>query len=74
LLSLLELFCREAISVHMSGYTRPELITHGYHLQADHFIQKPFAPATLRAFAQELLPDLKVPDRPILPASDVTWY
>jgi CheY-like chemotaxis protein len=74
LLSLLKYFCPEAVAVQMSAYGATELDQHGYHLEAEHFIQKPFAPATLRAFVQELLPNLKVPSRPILPASDVTWY
>lgn len=30
--------------------------------------------STLRAFVQRLLPDLKVPDHPILPAGNVMWY
>ena len=58
----------------MSAYAADELGAHGYQLEAEHFIQKPFTPATLRTFVQQLLPDLKVPDRPILPASDVTRH
>jgi CheY-like chemotaxis protein len=74
LLSLLKHFCPRAVAVQMSAYAATDLDQHGYQLEAKHFIQKPFAPATLRAFVQELLPDLKVLDHPILPASDVTWY
>jgi two-component system, cell cycle sensor histidine kinase and response regulator CckA len=74
LLSLLKHFCPHAVAVQMSAYAAHELSQHGYQLEAGHFIQKPFAPATLRTFVQQLLPDLKVPEHPILPASDVTWY
>lgn len=73
LLSLLKYFCPEAVAVQMSAYASDELDGHGYQLEAEHFIQKPFTPVTLRGFVQQLLPDLKVPDRPILPATDITW-
>ncbi len=74
LLSLLRYLCRDAVAVQMSAHAADELETHGYQLEAEHFIRKPFTPATLQALVQRLLPDLKVPSHPILPASDVTWY
>lgn len=72
-LCLLKHFCDHAVAVQMSAYSKEELIEYGYRLDAEHFLQKPFTPATLRAMVKHLLPNLKVPSHPILPAADVTW-
>lgn len=73
LLSLLKRFCRHAVAVQMSAYSRQELAAHGYEIEADNFLHKPFTPATLRRLVKTLLPDLKVPNEPIFPASEITW-
>ena len=73
LLSLLTHFCGHAVAVQMSAYTKEELVEHGYQIEAAHFLQKPFTLAILRSLAKTLLPDLKVPSKPILPAKYVTW-
>ena len=73
LLSLLKHFCGSAVAVQMSAYTKQELEANGYQIEAEHFLQKPFTLATLRSLAKTLLPDLKVPSQPILPASYVMW-
>jgi CheY-like chemotaxis protein len=73
LLAVLTHFCRQAVAVQMSAYSRLELTEHGYRLEAKHFLQKPFTPATLRGLVTSLLPDLRVPKNPILPSSEVTW-
>jgi len=73
LLAVLTHFCDHAVAVQMSAYSRLELIENGYRLEAKHFLQKPFTPATLRGLVTSLLPDLRVPKNPILPSSEVTW-
>ena len=73
LLSLLSYHCPKAIAVQMSAYSLKELLENGYKVEAHHFLQKPVKPGLLRETVQKLLPDLKVPSRPILPHSDVTW-
>jgi CheY-like chemotaxis protein len=73
LLSLLTHFCSEAVAVQMSAYSKQELMENGYQIEAEHFLEKPFTLTTLRTLVKTLLPDLKVPSQPILPASDVTW-
>ena len=73
LLSLLKHVCRHALAVQMSAYSRQELAEHGYQIEAEHFLHKPFSPATLRSLVKTLLPDLKIPTRPILPATEVRW-
>ena len=73
LLSLLKHFCGGAVAVQMSAYTKQELEENGYQIEAEHFLQKPFTLATLRSLVKTLLPNLKVPTKPILPAKYVTW-
>lgn len=73
LLSLLTHFCGRAVAVQMSAYTKQELDEKGYRIEAGHFLQKPFTLATLRTLVKTLLPNLKVPSKPILPATYVTW-
>ncbi len=73
LLSLLKHFCGHAVAVQMSAYSRQELEEHGYQIDAEHFLHKPFTPATLRTLVKSLLPNLKIPSQPIVPASEVTW-
>jgi CheY-like chemotaxis protein len=74
LLTLLQHRCPDAIGIQMSGYTVQELSANGYHIQAQHFIHKPITPGLLRARVQKLLPDLKIPSEPILPATDIVWW
>ncbi len=74
LLSLLKHACPAAIAVQMSGYSVEELASMGYELEVPHFLQKPFTPQMLRTMVKQLLPNLKVPSQPILPATDVTWW
>lgn len=73
LLSLLTHFCGRAVAVQMSAYTKQELDEYGYRIEAGHFLQKPFTLEILRTLVKTLLPHLKVPSKPILPATDVTW-
>lgn len=73
LLSLLKHVCRHAVAVQMSAYSRKELADHGYRIETDHFLQKPFTPAVLRSIVKTLLLHLKIPSQPILPATEVTW-
>ena len=73
LLSLLKHFCRHAVAVQMSAYSRQELAEHGYQIEAEHFLHKPFSPATLRSLVKTLLPDLKIQNHSVLPATEVTW-
>ena len=58
----------------MSAYSREELSEYGYQIETKHFLHKPFTPATLRSLVKSLLPNLKVPSQPIIPATEVTWY
>jgi len=73
LLALLEHRCSNAIGIQMSAYTTQELAENGYQLQSQHFLKKPITSAVFRATVQNLLPNLTVPTKPILPPSDVTW-
>jgi hypothetical protein len=57
----------------MSAYSGQELAEHGYQIEAEHFLHKPFTPATLRSLVKTLLPNLKIPTQPILPATEVRW-
>src|SRR6476660_1013307 len=61
LLSLLKHFCGHAVAAQMSAYSRQELAEHGYQIEAEHFLHKPFSPATLRSLVKRLLPHLKIP-------------
>jgi response regulator RpfG family c-di-GMP phosphodiesterase len=74
LLTLLKHRCPHAIGIQMSAYTTQELSEHGYHIQHQHFIQKPITPALLRSRVKTLLPDLKVSSKPILSATDIIWW
>ena len=74
LLSLFTHVCPNAVAVQMSAYSPAELASMGYKVEVAHFLQKPFTPDTLRSLVRTLLPDLKFPEKPILPASDVTWW
>jgi DNA-binding NtrC family response regulator len=73
LLALLEHRCPHAVCIQMSAYTSQELAENGYHIQSRRFLQKPIKPKTLRETVRDLFPDLEVPSKPILPASDITW-
>jgi CheY-like chemotaxis protein len=73
LLALLTHFCSDALAVQMSAYTKHGLEEYHYQIEAEHFLQKPFTLETLRSLVRMLLPNLKVPSKPILPASYVTW-
>jgi CheY-like chemotaxis protein len=72
-LALLEHRCPHAVCIQMSAYTSQELAENGYHVQSRLFLQKPIKPQTLRDTVRNLFPDLEVPSKPILPASDITW-
>lgn len=74
LFTVLAHFCPQATAIQMSAHSLPELTEKGYTIQAKHFLQKPFTPAALRGLVRMLLPGLKVPTHPILPATEVTWY
>lgn len=73
LLSLLKHACPNAIAVQMSAYSVTELAAKGYKVDVPHFLQKPFTPETLRTMVKQLLPNLQIPSKPILPPIDVTW-
>jgi len=73
LLPLLQHVCSHAVAVQMSAYSLQELTEQGYHVDVEYFLQKPFTPPTLRRLVHDLLPNLKIPSRPILPISAVTW-
>ncbi len=74
LLSTLHRASPHAVAVQMSAYTADELAAQGYHVEARHFLQKPFTIPKLRGLVEGFLSELPLNPDAMMPLAEIPWY
>jgi hypothetical protein len=73
LLPMLHAACPRAVAVQMSAYTLEELTAKGYHIEAHHFLQKPFTVSKLRGLVEGFLSELPLNPDAMVPLAEIPW-